>query len=468
MSEDHQNPSRRSFLLTLGGAATASLVKPAFASGQLLNGNKPPSTIPTLGPSDIQYVGLFRLPADPAGTRFGFSNGALTARTVNGNLQFLIAGASPSGDPVYEISYPGYGTSFASAPVASLIKAWGDIYQGKRLTYRQSGSNVRGLLWYQNELLWTYGDPYNASSTSWDPSVGMSVLKSDGTAAAYGPWRTSEHSQCTRGYMMAVPDWFSSQYVSGMPLSIGAPITSGNQASPWGAAAMAWNPPSPGAPPDPVQSGAVYASERHTVNVTKMILHDIAHPQARDANYKRCGWNVPYNCSGGSSLSPGVPMFQDIDMMSGAAWIDLPDKRGVVFFGQLATKLDGFDYGSDSLPHIWYGADICCHGQSGKPIWQATGPGTPTSVPHLWIYDPADLGSVARGSVKPYSLTPKTVFPVSAISGAALPSHVGVYYWGGAHFDALSRLLFVASNYDDSAANPYEPRPVIRVFYIKH
>lgn len=468
MSEDRVDPSRRSFLLTLGGAAAASLVRTPFARAQSPSISNPPSITPTLAQGDIQYLGLFKVPNDPSGTRFGFSNGALTARTVGGNLQFLITGATPNNDPVYEISYPGYGNSLASAPVASLINVWGDIYQGKRLTYRAAGTDLRGLLWYPagNGLFWAYGDSYNAGSTSWDPSVGLSLLNSDGTVGAYGPWRTSVPSQLTRGYMMPVPNWFSSANVSGMPLSIGAPLASGNVGSPWGAAAHAWMPPSPSTPPDPLQAGTTYAGERASIPTHRMILHDIAHPQARDANYKRCAWNVMYNCSSGSTVSAGTPFFQDVDMMSGAAWVDLPTKRGVVFFGQLATKLAGYSYGSDNVPHIWYGPQYCCHGQNGAPVWMATGPGTPTSVPYMWIYDPNDLASVANGRTPYYGVTPKAAFPISAISGA-FPANVQWYYWGGAHFDPASGLLFVASNGDDTVTNSYEPRPVIRVFQIK-
>lgn len=470
MSGDRQDPSRRSFLLTLGGAAAASLAKTPFANAQSPRISNPPSIAPTLAQSDIQYLGLFKVPGNTPAARFGFSQGAMTARTVGGNLQFLMTGAQPNSDPVYEISYPGYGSNIATAPVASLINAWGDVYQGKKLIYRTpaSGSypNVRGLLWYNNQLYWTYGDSYNASSTSWDPSVGLSVLNSDGTVAAYGPWRTGVPSQLTRGYMMPIPSWFSSAYVSGMGLSIGAPITSGNVGSPWGAAAHACTPPTPGMSPDPVQSGTTYAGERASIATHRMILHDIAHAQARDANYRNCGWNVKYDCSQGSVVTPGVPFFQQVDTMSSAAWIDLPTKRGVVFFGQLATKVDGFNYGSDNLPHIWYGAGICCHGQNGSPFWMATGPGTPTSVPYVWIYDPNDLALVAQGKLPHYGVTPKAVFPISAIS-SAFPSQTPIYYWGGAHFDPASQLLFVSTINDDVVTESIEPRPVVRVFHIK-
>lgn len=74
---------------------------------------------------DFQYAGLFTLPAGTGGTRFGFSNGALTARKVNGELRFFMTGAIPNGDPIYEVTYPGFGPKGA-APRAELVKNWGD------------------------------------------------------------------------------------------------------------------------------------------------------------------------------------------------------------------------------------------------------------------------------------------------------------------------------------------------------
>lgn len=464
-------PSRRQFLNTCTAAGAAMAAGP-LGSALDAQPQSPrnlsvlPTNKPIIAPADFEYLGLFRLPADPNGTRFGWSWGAMTARKVGPDLRFFIAGAAPDNDPVYEISYPGHSLAFDTSPRATLVRAWGDIYQGKKLAYRPNERVTRGLLWHQDRLWWSYGDIYNASSSSWDPSVGCTILNdSNGTLAAHGPWRTQEHSQRTRGYFVETPGWFASSFTSGQTLAIGAPITSGNAQSPWGAMLSSIPSISPGAPPDPLQTTGYHSQERWSLPCKRLIAHDINHPQARDANYRRCGWNQLYDCAAGATLTNGTPFFTDIDTMTSTVWIDLPDKHGVVFFGQLATKLDGFNYVNDTLPHVWYGMDTCCHGQNGRPLWEATGPGTPTSVPHIWIYNPLDFGRVAEGRTNPWSLTPTSVTPAYRLGG--VDKSTGLYHFGGAHFDQSLRLLFVVTNFNDWTTNRYEGRPVIRVFRVK-
>jgi hypothetical protein len=325
--------NRREFLSLCTAAAGAAITvssSPSRAEQPAAPRNLTPvpNNRRVLTPSDLEYLGLFRVPADPPGTRFAYSWGAMTARKVGNDIRFLIAGATPNNDPVYEISYPGYGSTIETAPTAQLARAWGDIYQGKKHTYRPNERPTRGLLWHDERLWWTYGDMYNASSSSWDPSVGCTVLNDgNGSLSAYGPWRTQEHSQRTRGYMLEVPSWFAAAYTSGRRLAIGAPITSGNAQSPWGAMLSAVPTISPGAPSDSLQTTAYHGTEQWSLPCKRLIAHDINHPQARDTNYRRCGWRQLYDCGAGVTLTNGEPKFTDIDMMSGAVWIDLPDKQ---------------------------------------------------------------------------------------------------------------------------------------------
>ena len=137
----------------------------------------------------------------------------MTARRIGGVLQFLMTGVNAEagglpGDLVHEVSYPGYGSSIATAPRAAVIRTWGDVYQGKRLIANPNVFPTRGLHWANDQLYWAYGDAYNVVSNH-DPSIGTSVLNADGSVQAYGPWRTQEHSQKTRGYMLTVPAWFT-------------------------------------------------------------------------------------------------------------------------------------------------------------------------------------------------------------------------------------------------------------------
>ena len=131
---------------------------------------------------------------------------------------------------------------------------------------------------------WAYGDAYNVVSNH-DPSIGTSVLNADGSVQAYGPWRTQEHSQKTRGYMLTVPTWFT-PYTNGSTFGVGAPITSSDLMSPWGAALAAAPLPSNSTPADvPGDSHVSMACQR-------LIYHDINNKQRRDTNYNYCDYNV--------------------------------------------------------------------------------------------------------------------------------------------------------------------------------
>src|SRR5262249_46550616 len=154
----------------------------------------------------FKYTGLFALP-NGADAKLGFSNGAIAGRRVGGEVHLFVAGGKPSGDPVAEIAVPNTGRDLLQAPRARLVRAWGDVYSGKRAPGTGGGITTRGLLWLNDQLYWTFGDEYNVAGIH-DPSIGSTVLNADGSMRTYGPWRTEEHSQKTRGYMVTIPEWF--------------------------------------------------------------------------------------------------------------------------------------------------------------------------------------------------------------------------------------------------------------------
>jgi hypothetical protein len=447
--------TRRDFL---GGLAATMGAAPLVGSEQAVPARPDagaPAAKTVLTQHDFKYAGLFTLPFTGTGVRLGFSNGALAARRVGGELHFFVCGAKPGGDPVCEVAYAGQGRDVKTAPRARLVRAWGDIYGSKRLITSTGGIVTRGLCWANGQLYWTYGDEYNVAGLH-DPSIGSTALNADGSMQAYGPWRTEEHSQKTRGYMLQIPDWFR-QYTGGRAIGVGAPITSGNASSPWGAMLDAVSLPESGVRAD--RPGDTHRS----IDCQRLIYHDITHKQRRDTNYKFCGWKTQYDCSKGSFVSPGTPEFNGIDMMGAAAWIDLPGKHGVVFLGQLSTAIAGYDYAGDTVPHYWYGPNKCCHGQSGAPVSVSTGDATGSSVPYFWIYDPADLARAAQHKVDPWGFEPAALFAAHTVSPIA--SRAGaLYLFGGAYFDAESRSLFVSEIFADSLAP--EPQPVIHVFTI--
>ena len=131
------------------------------------------------------------------------------------------------------------------------------------------------------------------------------LVDSTGAVQAYGPWRTTEHSQKTRGYLVPVPPDFTP--AGGRLLAVGAPPTSGNNYGPRGANLFAL---------DPITTSKSADSASNTnasLSGKRLIYHDSAHPQARDGNYSICGWNVNYDNSKGGYLTPGSPDFNNSD-----------------------------------------------------------------------------------------------------------------------------------------------------------
>jgi hypothetical protein len=456
--------SRRGFLgsVAAGVAASSCLSFDRTLAPAMLEANAPAAgqtgAVKTvLSAEDFQYAGLFTLPNPSDGVRFGFSNGAMTARRINGELRFFVAGAKPSGDPVYEVTYPGHAPTLAGAPRSSLIRSWGDVYRGKRLIQSTGGITTRGLHWANDQLYWTYGDEYNVAGLH-DPSIGTSVLLADGNVQVYGPWRTQEHSQKTRGYMVSVPSWFT-PFTNGGELGIGAPITSGNATSPWGAALAACPLPSNGTPAD--TPGTSHLS----IRTQRLIYHDINQRQRRDTNYRACDWVVKYDASKGKTIAPGAPVFTSLDMLSAAAWVDLPTKHGVLFFGQIVAPVPGRIYeDGDTLPHYWYGPNICPHGQNGSQLSVSTGDAAGSMAALMMVYDPANLVKAAKGDVDPWSFEPASIVPINTIS--TIPAQANsLHMFGGAYFDAETRSVFVSQVAVDPAS-PYESQPVIHVFTI--
>lgn len=446
---------RREFL-RLAAIGSAGLVAGA-------GGATPAVAAPILlSPSDLNYRGFFLLPADPDGTRFGWSNGALACRNVGGEPRVFITGAHPNGDYVYEVAYPGtVGSTAAAAPRAAMVRAWGDIYQGRRLNDRSSlGPITKGLLWSNGALWWSYGGEYNVAGIH-DPSIGASFLNdSTGAVSAFGPWRTSEHSQRTRGYMVNVPGGFSSQYVGGRSIAVGAPPTSGNSSSPMGAWLSAL------ATLNPATTPADFVGDTHvTIGCQNLIAHDVYSPMSRPAGsrYRVCnGGNLSSDPTFKNSVGTDMVAF---DSITAAAWVQTSTKEGLVMFGQIADVVPGMTYPNDTMPHMWYGTEgtPCPHGHTST-IGSGTGPKCASMVPYAWIFDPATLAMSAQGALAPQGVSESVAVPLHSLAPGIKYPVAENYALGGACFDPVSGLLFLSEVQADTYTNRYEPRPVIHVF----
>lgn len=449
-----------------------------------------------LRPTDFTYLGSVLLPqSDGAGLKPGFSTGAISGRVVAGQINLLITQASqqvPTGtDAVMEVQYTGVGTT------CPLVTNWGDVTKGKRVTGHGNAAPIRGLHWdtVTSQLFWAYGDAYNSGSPDWDPCIGTSTLtgSSNSGVTAYGPWRLGpEVSQKTRGYLYALPTAIQTALGGGKRIASGAPITSGNVSSPYGAFAAAW------APVANSTAANTTGNNTYAISGTTLIYTDITNPQARIADCDGCGWthygetnafghqpqlNTTQNGSGctvdgdlcGVTLASLGPVFNSVDKFTGATWIDGASKQGLVYIGQLARTLAGYTYAGNGRNHVTYGPNqgpglaLCPHGQNGLNYNTGTGESTTTMMSALYIYDPADLLAVANGTKSNIGLVPATDgYDMSLIShsGAAFPQLAGgLYAYGGCWFEPASKLFFVTQTNAD-VTNPYEPQPIVHVFSV--
>lgn len=430
-----------------------------------------PSTVtgPVLTAARLKYAGVFKLPYDLPNTAFGFAGGAFTARRVNGELRFLVAGFKNAGFPVVEFAYPGVGPDVMSAPRAGVLRNWGSCYKPFVVDSQgvaSSMGNLRALHWHHEQLYWAYGDEYNANGNH-DPCIGTTILNPDGTFQAFGPWRTQEHPQKTRGFMLPIPEAFRNAFGTA-PVGFGCPNTSGNASSPWGVPLAAGAMPPNDTPADPLGPGASM-SDKFSIANQRLIYHDIDHKQSRNANYKHCGWGGSdagghYDPTTGYT-KPGEPTWIDIDSVTAAVWVDLPDVQGFMAFGIVVDAIPGYPYeDGDTVPHNWYGPPECPHGQKGGEVSISVGPAAGSMVPKLWIYDSADLAKVAAGVLDPNAIAPTEETHISTLCPMAPRAHVA-YQIGGAYFDAATRSIFIS---EAAAEWPdlYSPCPVIHQFVI--
>jgi hypothetical protein len=436
--------------------------------------------------SDFTYLGFVTMPPDdqPNGVKFSYSMGALTGRKVGSDINLLICGSQAETgwpDPVYEIKYNGTGT------VCTLVQNWWDVTLGGKVG-SSNPKPTRGLLWDEvaGQLLWSYQDQYNVGF-DWNPSFGSTILSLP-TVQPFGPWRTSQFSGFTAGYMMPVPSAYQAT-LQGRILC-GAPIGSGNSGSPWGVASSACNVPANSTPPDGYQDGHV------SVPVTTLIYSDISNKQSRPNDVDDCGWTHygeggdfahqpqanPVQDGSGCNIDGAfcgvqfgqVDVFTALDNVTASVWINGTTKQGVVFMGQLARTVASLSgsYPPDGRVHTWYGPaqvfgslKMCAHGQNDTHYGnEATGPGTVSMQSSMWIYDPADLLAVALGSKSSVLLPPVTsaALFVDMPGGSSFPELAPCQNaHGGAWFEPTSKLLFMTARNSEG-----DHRRVVHVFSV--
>lgn len=439
---------------------TSVTVTPAGAVGKRL-----------LAPSDITYLGCFRFPSS-GGADLSFSYGQMAGRVVNGQVRLFMLGPVTNGDPLHEFADPGtYSPVVSSAPKATLIKTWGNIYGQARKTWYANGTEKIGyprymgsLRWVESRqlLYWTYYDTYNTTGDE-DWSIGATKLTASGPVA-YGPWKVADPlGSGKQGVWKCVR--ISEHPVTG-ELLCGGIVTSGNHSSPWGPNMWTGQWPSEttpagyGQPTIPIQKYLTYPSMIGAINPDGSWKGGAVRSARRPGDY----FFEPI-VGGGTftEIDPtkngGIGSWTQVDNMGGHQWIDRPTAHGVLFMGKLGAG------------HIWYrnagvGNDLCTHGVA-SPV-QITGPVSTDAYPFAMIYDPADLQAVRAGTKVDYTVNAASTINLQARYGiqTSLLTHIGsAKYVGDSYFNPATGRLYVCAPEADAVNSSYFI-PLIHVFQV--
>lgn len=342
----------------------------------------PAPTRTLLQPADLTCAGVFAydsggmyalgpLSGQPNPPDGNFSRG-LAVRIVNGQTRVF---TMPwQGQAIMEMAVPstlGPCTAPSTAPIAPLVKNWGNVQNVNWLTAQAGNTQGFGLFWdpIDQRLYWSYGNVYNAVNIV-DPSIGYSTLNdATGVQTPNGPWIVSPSAKYAMGGLVAIPAWFASQYTNGRRLG---PCCGGY----WsivatGPASMG---PALGAidPPTAPAGSAVPHTEllNYPFNATPYTTPDRMHRSDLDYTNAFDGWD-PKN---------GVGYYDWTDLIwQGGAWVDTPTRSGLLVF---TTNGNGPTFYQNSTLNA-------------------------TRASH-WIneFDPADLALVAQGKKQPWEIQP--------------------------------------------------------------
>ncbi len=318
-----------------------------------------------LDSSDFKFMGCFRLPKSLSqGGEIQFASG-LTHRYVGDELRLLSAARM---GPTYEFTLPdNLSQDLSKSPNATEKGYWSGLSKGN--------AYADGLFWDEvdERLYFAGGVLYNATNGH-DPSLGFA----DKNKVVQGAWAfgdpadgTERSSKALQGGALHIPKWFSDQYCPGKRLGAGfggyySVISTGPVSM--GPALTAFNPADMGKEPYVSQS-------QKGVPHTPLVGYD---------GRNRCHRNPDYNSEyDGGDYNPedGVGYWTWSDVIfQGGEWIDTENKTGLIFFATLGNG------------RLWYG-DGDRQAEKGSHA--------------LYLYDPADLASVATGKKKQHEIQPK-------------------------------------------------------------
>ena len=382
-------------------------------------------------PSDLNYLGAFRLPDGPEEIGWAYSGAAMA---------YYPGGDAEGPDDGYPGSIFGTGhdwnqwVSEISIPVP-VVSPEKDVEGLNTAATLQAFHDIRGNLFdwpmeipragletlppqgpqTTGKLYFCWAPHLDEGATN--PSHGWCELDLSQSRPA-GPWRVAEYwNYVTTDYLFAIPRAWADAYTPGMVLATGRFRDGGQGAR--GPALLAIGPWNEGNPPRPDS----------TIPAVPLLLY------------------TDFAAEHGQALNG----YHHSDEWSGGAWLTAGDRSAVLFVG---TK----------------GVGDCWYGCSDGTVWPDEPPYPPACPERGWwstrfvgqilFYDPADLAAVARGEKPPYEPQPYASLDIDEflyhVKSSQQKEHVGA-----AGFDRERGLLYVFEPFGDG------DKPLIHVWSVE-
>lgn len=340
----------------------------------------------------LDYAGSFFLPRTVGNESTAYGPAAFTLKKTATGYNFF-SDTFIFSPTIYEGTIP----TLKKAPpynVARVVKVHKDIYGGKR-PVSPEGTVTTGLYYRYKKLHWVYGQKY-WNGPSLTPSYGFTDMESPYTVS--GPKTTSNTQLYRRGGMI-----FSLAH--GLLLGFGGYYS--------------------------IFAGGSYGPA--LITKTKRLLgFPRATPCPRPANYYHSVNNtwVGNNPVDGKGTWNASDEIGGEDLAGGAAWIETPYVKAVIFFASLGTGRIAYEDGG-----------VKCE---GREDW-------------IYQYDPHEIAAVAGNELKPWQ--PKPTFARYVNQAPGLTGRAA-----GCAFDPVTSMLYV----NHAAAYEFEGEryPAVSVYRV--
>jgi methionine-rich copper-binding protein CopC len=414
------------YTVTISGvkdAAGRTMSAPYSWSFVTASGSQTYSQLPLLYPSNLQYIGAFRVPYGGTTDRnsFSYNNEGVAYNPAKNSL--FLAGFGWS-DSIGEIGIPSTivnSTDLVDLATASLLQApnnnvWDMIPDVSNLVAgSDSGVCIGGLQVVNGQLIGTLWDYYDTTG-----STIMSHFRFDSlnlsTAKVEGMFQVGTNGLNAgyyAGYMSPIP--------SAWQAALGAPYLTGSVTQ----NIVSRTSNGPGA----------FGFDPKTLSTSKpsTTIPYVYYPSTTPLGYPLVDGYTVTN-----------PLYNGTTNIAGAFFA--PGSSSVLFYGSTGTNTMTYGTGDDANDHTMRGGGKGPHSVNGDYAFQ------------VWAYNANDLLAAKEGLIQPWELQPYATwnidFPVSEPAAML----------GGVAFDPSSNRLYVVENGADTENSAY--LPLVQVYQL--